>query len=120
MKRLTMRSSSEWKVTTASRPPGFSARSAANSALGQFAELVVDEDAQRLEDAGRRMDLVLRLAADMRLDGVGEVERALERPVVAALLDHAGDAAGMPLLAEEAEDAREVARLEAVDDVGGA
>src|SRR6185437_6183907 len=30
---LTMRSSSEWNVTTASRPPGFSARSAAQSAL---------------------------------------------------------------------------------------
>ena len=33
MKRLTMRSSSEWNVTTASRPPGFSARSAASNAL---------------------------------------------------------------------------------------
>ena len=46
----------------------------------QLAELVVDEDAQRLEDARRRMDLVARLAADMRLDRVGKVERALERP----------------------------------------
>ena len=48
--------------------------------LRQLAELVVDEDAQRLEDARRRMDLVARLAADMGFDGVGEVERALERP----------------------------------------
>ena len=35
---------------------------------GELAELVIDEDAQRLEDAGRRVDLVLRIAADMRLD----------------------------------------------------
>ena len=35
-------------------------------------------------------------------------------------LDHAGDAAGMTLLAEKAEDAREIAGLETVDDVGRA
>ncbi len=35
-------------------------------------------------------------------------------------LDHAGDTAGVTLLAEEAEDASKVAGLEAVDDVGGA
>ena len=87
---------------------------------GELAELVIDEDAQRLEDAGGRVDLVLRIAADMRLDGVGKVERALERALLAPPLDHARDAAGMPLLAEEAEDACEVALLEAVDDVGGA
>ena len=76
---------------------------------GKLAELVVDEDAQRLEDAGGGVDLVLRVAADMRLDRIGKVERALERALVAPPLDHPRDAAGMPLLAEEAEDAREVA-----------
>ena len=39
---------------------------------------------------------------------------------LAPLLDHAGDAPGMPLFAEQAEDARKVAGLEAVDDVGRA
>ena len=85
---------------------------------GELAELVIDEDAQRLEDAGGRMDLVLRVAADMRLDRIGKVERALERALLAPPLDHPRDAAGMPLLAEEAEDAREIAWLEAVDHVG--
>ena len=56
-KVLTMRSSSEWNEITASRPPGFSMRSAAASAVGELAELVVHEDAQRLERARRRMDL---------------------------------------------------------------
>ena len=54
---FTMRSSSEWKVTTTSRPPGVRMRSAAASAAHQFAQLVVDEDAQRLERARRRMDV---------------------------------------------------------------
>ena len=85
---------------------------------GELAELIIDEDAQRLEDAGGRVDLVLRIAADMRLDGIGKVERALERALLAPPLDHPRDAARMPLLAEEAEDAREIARLEAVDHVG--
>src|SRR5437667_9887328 len=85
----------------------------------QLAKLVVDEDAQRLEDACGRMDLVLRRAADMSGDGVGQIERALEGPFLAPALDHASDAAGMPLFAEEAEDAGEVSRLEGIDDVGG-
>ena len=44
----------------------------------QFAEFVIDEDAQRLKDPGRRMDLVLRVAADQRLDRFGQVARARE------------------------------------------
>src|SRR5262245_27035844 len=66
------------------------------------------------------MDLVPGVAADMAFDGVGEVERPCERPFRASLLDHARDAAGVALLAEEAEDAGEVTRLETVDHVGGA
>ncbi len=61
--RFTMRSSSEWKVTTTSRPPGFRLRSAAASAAGQLAQLVVHVDAQRLEGPRRRM---LRIAARVR------------------------------------------------------
>src|SRR5690606_35891307 len=59
-------------------------------------------------------------APEHALDGFGEITRALERPDRAALLDHAGDAAGMALLAIEAEDAGKIARLEAVDHVGRA
>ena len=64
-----MRSSSEWKVTTASRPPGFSMRSARASARDKLAEFVVDDDAQRLERPRRRMD-VARLAPHDALDDV--------------------------------------------------
>ena len=62
-----MRSSSEWKVTTASRPPSVSSRSAGEQALDQFVELGVHRDAERLEAAGRRMR-VAGLAADGLFD----------------------------------------------------
>ncbi len=39
-----MRSSSEWKVTTTSRPPGFKMRSAARQRAGQLPQLVVHVD----------------------------------------------------------------------------
>ena len=42
----------------------------------QFAQFVVDENAQRLEYARRGMDLALGIAPDMRFDGVGKVQRA--------------------------------------------
>ncbi len=118
MKRLTMRSSSEWKLTTTSRPPGLRIRSAANKRPRQLAKLIVDEDAQRLEHARRRVDLVARLASDMGLDCVGKVERAFEGPLLPARLDHAGDTSGMALFAQEIEDPGQIARLEGVDDVG--
>ena len=56
-KVLTMRSSSEWKATTTSRPPGLRTRSAAASPRCEFAQLVVHEQTQRLERAGGRMDV---------------------------------------------------------------
>ncbi len=90
---MTIRSSSEWKVTTTSRPPGFSDALGRKQRLRQLAELVVDEDAQRLEDAGRRMDLVLHLARRDDLDQAGKVARRLERLFGAALFDGVGDAA---------------------------
>ncbi len=55
-KVLTMRSSSEWNDTTTSRPPGLSTRFGGRERRGELAELLVDEDAQRLERAGRRMN----------------------------------------------------------------
>ena len=119
MKRLTMRSSSEWKVTTASRPPGFSARSAANSAPASSpsSSLTKMRSAWKTRVAGWILSFGLRptcVSIASARSSVRSNGRSLAPP-----LDHARDAAGMPLLAEEAEDAREIARLEAVDDVGG-
>ena len=76
MKRLTMRSSSEWKVTTASRPPGFNARSAANSALASSpsSSLTKMRSAWKTRVAGWILSLGLR--PTYALDRVGEVERA--------------------------------------------
>ena len=120
-KRLTMRSSSEWKVTTTSRPPGFSARSAANSAWASSpsSSLTKMRSAWKTRVAGWILSFVARPMT--RLD-----QRRRGRACVAngrfgaALLDASRDAARMPLLAEEAEDAGEVADLGAVDDIGGA
>ena len=56
MKRLTMRSSSEWNDTTIRRPPGASSRLACVQRALDLAEFVVHPDAQRLEAARRRID----------------------------------------------------------------
>jgi hypothetical protein len=119
MKRLTMRSSSEWKVTTTSRPPGFSTRSAATSAFASSpsSSLTKMRSAWKTRVAG--MDLVLRACGRYASRWRRQVPACAETPASGApLLDHAGDAAGVPLLAQKAEDAREVAGLEAVDDIG--
>ena len=76
----------------------------------QFAEFVIDEDAQRLEHAGSGMDLDLGIETEKAGNGLREIARALERLRGAPLLDHAGDAAGLPLLAEEVEDAGQISR----------
>ena len=70
---LTMRSSSEWKVMTTTRPPTASASSAAGQRPLQGAELVVDLDAQRLERA------LGRVAAGAP-GGGGDRRRAPARP----------------------------------------
>ena len=120
MKRLTMRSSSEWKVTTTSRPPGFSARSAANSAFASSpsSSLTKMRSAWNTRVAGWILSFGLRPTCASIASARSSVPSKGLR--LAALLDHPGDAAGMAFLAEEAEDAGEIARLEAVDDVGGA
>ena len=77
--RLTRRSSSEWKETTASRPPGVSSASARGEAAVELAQLVVHRDAQRLEGAGRRIDGVALLAADDAAHDRGELAGARDR-----------------------------------------
>src|SRR5690606_9375105 len=84
----------------------------------QFAQFVIDEDAQALENAGSRVDLVARLAACGFLDQLRKLRGCLERTVRAHPRNGAGDTAGVTLLTQHAEDADQIANLEAVDDMG--
>ena len=103
-----MRSSSEWNVTTASRPPGCSTRSAACERAHELAELVVDGDAQRLEGAGRRMDAA-GLGPDEAGDELGELAASSRCGALrAALDDGARDGARAALLAVMEEDVGEL------------
>ena len=54
-----MRSSSEWKLITTSRPPLGEQREALRERALERAELVVERDANRLERARRRMNAAL-------------------------------------------------------------
>jgi hypothetical protein len=81
---LTMRSSSEWKVTTARRPPGFRTALGGQKAGLQLFQLFIDRDAQALERAGGGMDLGALAAAQGALDHVGQVQGALELALFAA------------------------------------
>ena len=55
MNCFTTRSSSEWKLMTASRPPTASTSRGGGEPALELAQLVVDEHAQGLERAGRGM-----------------------------------------------------------------
>ena len=55
MKRLTMRSSSEWKLMTHSRPPGCEQPHGLRQRGLELVQLAVDVNADRLERARRRM-----------------------------------------------------------------
>ncbi len=86
----------------------------------ELAELVVDGDAERLEDALRGMPFPEPgRRRDRRLDHVDEIAGAEERPLGASPHDRAGDRTGVPLLAEAAEDRRELALVPRVDDRRG-
>ncbi len=115
-----MRSSSEWKLITARRPPGRSIASAAGRAACECSELVVHRDAKRLEDALGRMALAeSRRCRDRRLDRLDELAGALERMLGATAHDGAGDLARVALLAVAAEDVGELALVPGVEDLGG-
>ena len=92
--RLTIRSSSEWNEITARRPPGRSICERGRERCLERAELVVDGDAESLEDALGRMALTeTRRCRDRRLDRVDELARARERALGAPADDGAGDRA---------------------------
>ena len=113
-KRLTMRSSSEWKATTTSRPPVASRRSAAARPRGELVELVVDEDAQRLEGAGRRIDASALAGGRRRARRSRRARRCGDRraPRAAATMAR-GDAARPLLLAKDGDEAGELRRAPA-------
>ena len=85
----------------------------------EFAQLVVDEDAQRLKGAGGRMDAARARVHDPG-DEVGERAGGADRTLAARALDGAGDGAGMPLLAEARDDIGELTRGGLRHHVGGA
>ena len=102
--RLTIRSSSEWKLITAMRPPGGSIETAAGSRL-KGAELVVDGNAQRLEHPLGGVALAEASGGrDRGLDRVDELARPLEGGARPAAHDRSGDRPRVPLLAVRAED----------------
>ena len=104
-----MRSSSEWKETTTSRPPGLSTRSAAASAAASSIQLFIHEDAQGLKGAGGGMDPVRArvcttrptMSASARVVRIGRFGAGAD--------NGAGDGAGMTLLAERSDDGGEIA-----------
>src|SRR5262249_10571299 len=86
----------------------------------ELAELVVDGDPQRLEGALGRVALAeARGRRDRGLDHLDQLERALERLALAAAHDAARDLAREALLAEAPQDARDLALVPLVDDLGG-
>ena len=85
----------------------------------QFAELVVDGDAERLEDAGRRMQAA-RLGADQPGDEIGQLRGGLDAALAAFFDDGAGNGPGPPLLAVMKEDVGQLRLAGFVEEVGGA
>ena len=101
-----MRSSSEWNEITARRPPGAQHAIGLVEAARQRLELVVDDDAQRLEDAARRIaGAEARRRGDVGLDDLDELAGRLDAARAhGARDDAAGDVLGVALLAVAAED----------------
>ena len=64
----------EWKVTTASCPPGFNARSAAIKPLKQLFIFGIDRDPQPLKAARRRVRLSRLGARQAGFDDLGQTQ----------------------------------------------
>ena len=119
MNCLTMRSSSEWKVTTASRPPGLSTRSAACSARANSpsSSLTAMRSAWKTRVAGCRPPGSARTSPATRS---ASCARGLDAALAAFFDDGAGDGPGPPLLAVMKEDVGQLRLGGLVDEVGGA
>ena len=99
MKRLTARSSREWKLITARRPPGLSTPSARRKTALELPEFIVDEHAQGLESAGGGVLAGLARPYGARDQG-GERRGAREGLLAARRDDRLGHAPRETFLAE--------------------
>ena len=112
MKRLTRRSSSEWKEIPASTPPSRNSSHAQRQRLVQLLQLVVDGDPQRLERAlGGVAAGEARGHGNRGDDRLDQILCGVDRRLLAATHDRAGDRACVALLAEVAQRAREPALI---------
>ena len=87
-------------------------------AQGEFAQLVVDVDPQRLERAGRGVSAVLAPATHDAGNEAGELERRRERSGGAVLADGAGDGAGAFLFAQLEDDVGDRRFVRSVEELG--
>ena len=118
-KRLTRRSSSEWKEIAATRPPIFSDVPGQRERVVELRELAVDGDPDRLEGAlGRVAAGEPRGRGDGGGDRVVELEGRGQLGAAAAADDLARDPVGEALLAVLAQRARDPAAVPGVDDLG--
>ena len=114
-----MRSSSEWNVTTARRPPGLSSRSAAQSPRRSSPSSSLTAMRKRLEGARRRMG---RFAGPRRRDAgdhPGKLQGRGERLRLAVGDDGARDPARGALLAEMKQNVGDRRLVLFAQDVGG-
>ena len=108
--RLTIRSSSEWKLITAIRPPGASISSAAGSAASSApsSSFTAIRSASKTRRAGcpRRT----APASGLQPDRLHQLARRLQRLLPPFARDPLGDLPGVALFAVRAEDLRQLAR----------
>ena len=114
-----MRSSSEWKETTDSRPPSRQDALGGEQSRCKLVQFLVHEQPQRLEGARRRMDRA-RLAVHDAADDVGERAGGEDRIFLPLGDDGARDRARMPLLAQKENDIGEIAFGNFRDHIRGA
>ena len=118
--RFTIRSSSEWKLMTASAPARPEHLDRRRQRSLESAELVVHGDPERLEHTPRRVAVAeAPRGRDASADRVDELRRALVGPLRAAADDGARDLAREALLAVAAEQLGELALVGLVDEVAG-
>ena len=118
---LTRRSSSEWKLMIAARPPGASSSGIAASVGVELPELVVDRDPQRLKDPSGRVDRSMpRPAGNAPSHQLGKLAGGLDRPPLAVFHDPAGNPPAEPFLPQFKEQLGQFGLSHLIDQVGRA
>jgi hypothetical protein len=115
---LTMRSSSEWKATTTSRPLGLSTRSAAARPRASSVSSSLTKMRSAWKRARRRMDRSGRACTTRAT--ISAKARVVRWRASRALDDGARDGSGVALLAQRGDDGGEIAFAGVRDDVGRA